>query len=63
MDEIADMRREKIERRIRWAKLEVERLERLARLGALDRSDVDYRVVELQNEITALGAAIGGQSS
>jgi hypothetical protein len=63
MDDAVDLRRERLERRIRWARLEVERLERLARLGALDRSDVDYRVVELQNEITALGAAVGGQSS
>jgi hypothetical protein len=54
MDEIADKRRERLERRIRWAKLEIERLERMARLGALDRSDVDYRVTELQGEIAAL---------
>jgi hypothetical protein len=60
MDDAVDLRREKLERRRRWAQLEVERLERLARLGALDRSDVDDRVVQLQAEITALGAAIGG---
>jgi hypothetical protein len=45
---------ERIQRERRWLQLEIERLERLVRIGVFGRSDVDSRVVELQDRLKAL---------
>jgi hypothetical protein len=48
---LADERRD---REVRWLRIEIERLERLVRIGALNSADMDRRIVELQDRLAAL---------
>jgi hypothetical protein len=49
-----DIATERRHREVRWLEIEIARLERLARIGALDRADTDRRIVELQDRLKAL---------
>jgi hypothetical protein len=45
---------ERIQRECRYLQLEIERLERLVRIGVFEHSEIDPRIVELQDRLAAL---------
>jgi hypothetical protein len=49
-----DLASERIARERRWLTIEIARLERLGRIGALVPSEVDRRVAEYQDRLKAL---------
>jgi hypothetical protein len=58
MSNIIDAKRVRLERERKWDELEIERLQRLTRIGALDAADSDRRICELQDRVAGLTAQL-----